>query len=234
VGAGTLLVRTAKGLVFDVDPLHYIDSIILREGAYESEVVDALVSLVKAGDVFWDVGANFGVVALSVKSSCPDATVVCFEPNPEMLARLRANASRNDLSVRSVSFALSDNDSVCDLHIVSGNPGMSTLVPWKEARYDSSVLCATRRADVLVQNAEVPGPDVMKVDVEGSELSVLCGGRLLDVSPVRAIVFEAESDMLSLARHELRDVLLDRNFKITMLHRNESSAHNLENFLAVR
>lgn len=73
-----------------LDPSDYIDSFIIKEGYYESEVFDALASrLQSSNDVVWDVGANIGIHSLTMAKLNPGLTVVCFEPNPCLVEVLR-------------------------------------------------------------------------------------------------------------------------------------------------
>jgi len=87
-GKHTLRQRSLHGLIFELQPHEYIDAIVLREGYYEPEVIDALRPFLRPGAVFWDVGANIGLHTVTAACLAPGSQVVAFEPNPAVFARL--------------------------------------------------------------------------------------------------------------------------------------------------
>jgi len=222
---------TSKGTVFELSPFSYIDAIVLREGYYESEVVDAIVSSLGDG-VLWDIGANFGLHGLTAKFLRPAARVVCFEPSAEMLGRLRRNRALNDLDVEIFNVALSNRTGFQELFLgPPGNPGMSTLSPWSGAAYAGTSLVPVSRGDDLVKQGLAPSPTVMKLDVEGHELSALEGlATVLHLPSLRVVVFEDSRDGDTAVRAFLREA----GFTCESLDRRESSKHALENFVARR
>lgn len=236
-GPGRLLLRTPFGSLFALDPVEYIDGIVLREGYYESEVIAALRPFLGAGSTLWDIGANFGLHSITVKCLEPSTRVIAFEPNPVMVAELESNCRLNGVEVAILPLALADSSGQATLHISArGNSGMSTLRVWSGGRYEGQVVVECQRGDELVAACAVPPPTVIKMDVEGSEAAVLSGlGALLRRPELRAIVFEADSD---LEREPDADPLARElrasGFSFTSLERREQSAHPLANFLAIR
>jgi FkbM family methyltransferase len=227
----TLRATTSRGTVFELSPFSYIDAIVLREGYYESEVIDAIVSGLGAG-VLWDVGANFGLHGLTAKFLRPAARVVCFEPSIEMLGRLWRNRELNVLNVDVVNVALSNRTGFQTLFLgPPGNPGMSTLSPWSKTTYAGTCIVAVSRGDDLVAQGLVPAPTVIKLDVEGHELSALEGLiKTLHSPSLRIVVFEDSRD----GDTEVKALLKEAGFTCDSLNRRESSKHGLENFVAHR
>lgn len=133
-------------------------------GHGEEPVLEAFVEAIDAEDVVWDVGANMGSYALLAAKA--GAEVVAFEPGAEARAQLVANAERNGLDneIDPVPIALSDESGTATLsrgnktatRALSGGSG--TTVP-------------VERGDEV----DVPSPDVVKIDVEGTEVAVLDG-----------------------------------------------------------
>lgn len=217
--------------MFELSPFSYIDAIVIREGYYEPEVIDAIVSVLGDG-VLWDVGANFGLHGITAKLTRPASRVVCFEPSPEMLGRLWINRSLNGLDVDVVGVALSNRTGFQALRLgPPGNPGMSTLSPWSGTTYAGSCLVAVARGDDLAADRLVPAPTVIKLDVEGHELPVLQGLPIILGAPsLRAVVFEDSGD-----RETPVKALLSRaGFAFQLLERRQGSRHGLENFAALR
>lgn len=230
-------VRTDQGALFVLQPEDYIDRIVLHQGFYEPEVFAALRDWCDQGAVLWDIGANFGLHSVSAAVRDPTLQVHCFEPNPAMFARLEAHARRNETSVRCWPVALGERDGRATLHVnAGGNPGMTTLMPWSEARYDSQVEVTVVRAATLIERGEAPLPRVIKLDVEGAEAAVLAGfGPWLRDSRLRAVVFETRSDLLDdPSRCPAASQLQAAGFGFRVLRRVAGSAHALSNFVAHR
>ena len=76
-----LLTVTRYGSRFYLRPRDGVDTHVLLEGFYESEVLEAVRPVLGPGAVLWVVGANFGLHAITAKFLHPHATVVAFEPS---------------------------------------------------------------------------------------------------------------------------------------------------------
>lgn len=237
LGRPSIRFATRPGANFDLLPGDYIDDLVLREGFYESEVLEALRSFAAPGAVLWDIGANFGLHAVSVALAEPALQVHAFEPNPATFARLEAHARANRTTVRCWPLALGDRDGPATLHVnASGNPGMTTLIPGPDTRFDAQVGIRQARGDTLVARGELPAPRVIKLDVEGAEPAVLDGlGGLLSSPGLRAVVFESRADLLAdPLRCPSASRLLAAGFRFAALTRSEASRHRLANFIATR
>ena len=237
IGFRDKIVSNAKyGVKFNLNPNEYIDSVIIKEGFYESEITDEILKNLANGKTFWDIGANIGIHSIAVKKNVPGAKVYSFEPNPKTLNNLFDNIRLNGLDIKICSFALFDRISSMTLHIVLGNSGMSTLTPWDEADYRSSVVCLTTTGDDLCNN-DFEIPNIIKIDTEGSEVNVLKGCKEILSSPeLELILFETTNDFLDEGyRDEMSDLLKSYGFtKIIKLKRNENTHHALSNFAAYK
>jgi FkbM family methyltransferase len=231
-------VATSDGLFFDLDVENTMDWAVLDHGYYEREVLEAVLASLNGSAVLWDVGANVGLHAVTVKHLRPDTTVIAFEPSPYTAARLIANADLNSAAVQVVTAALSDTTGIAELSVVSrGNSGLTSLRPWPDVRYENTILCPCTRADDLVAAGALPAPTVVKLDVEGFELEVLRGfGALLASPALGAIVFEAPGAAVTQADdYPVFETLRHAGFAIQPLlpaHAAEKSVPT--NFLATR
>jgi hypothetical protein len=125
-----LVFETSHGSRFLLNPRAYIDDVILREGYYESEVFEALRPLLRAGEVLWDIGANFGLHAVTAARFAPDVQVVAFEPNPAEHARLLRHRAWNAPAMLTCSLALSDKAGLLPLFWVpTGTPAARRSSP---------------------------------------------------------------------------------------------------------
>lgn len=226
----SLLARTLHDSVFALEPFGYIDRIVLRSGYYESEVLAALVPALGPGAVLWDIGANFGLHAVTAKRFSPATEVICFEPAPTTHARTLKNIALNRVAIRSVALALSDHIGYAPLHLgPPGNSGMTTLSPWPGSGHTDTVLVATARGDDLIHAGLLPAPTVIKIDVEGHELPALTGlARTLRTPSFRLVVFEDSTAHATPVKALLRTA----GFLIEPLTRLEESDHALGNFVA--
>jgi FkbM family methyltransferase len=123
-------------------------------------------SVVSRSDTAFDVGANVGIYTLLFARY--SRRVFAFEPLPRNVRYLHRTLQLNRLSNATiVPWALSDAVGLTSLREGS-NAALGILDP------SGGQPCATTSCDAFVSTYGVV-PDVMKVDVEGAELSVLQG-----------------------------------------------------------
>jgi FkbM family methyltransferase len=119
-----------------------MDQQILRDGTWEPDVTAAIAAELPKDGVFWDVGANGGIHALTIKHARPDVRVIAFEPSPSTFTRLRVNARANQLEIEPYCVAVSDRRGYQQLSVVdAGNSGHDSLRPWEGVAYSGSFLC---------------------------------------------------------------------------------------------
>lgn len=119
------------------------------------------------GAVCIDVGANVGVMALSLAARRPDVRVIAIEPVKHNVDCLRENVRANRLSnVEVIHAACSDR---------AGTVRMAANGPWSSVTTEGSeeVACVT-----LDDFADLR-PAFIKIDVESWEPQVLAGGARL-------------------------------------------------------
>lgn len=222
------------GAQFELDPFDYIDAFVLRDGFYESEVFEAAKAAMPETGVFWDIGANFGLHAVSMALAKPSARVIAFEPSPRELARLTASIALNQVRIQALPIGLADVEGVRKFHICHNNPGRNALGGFEDPDSFSETLAVLSTGDGLIDQGLLPAPNVIKIDVEGAEILVLRGLRKVLARPdCRAIVIEAEPDS-DRPDSELRQLLPPEQFRLTRLQRREATGHRLDNFLAER
>ncbi|MGA9116923.1 MAG: FkbM family methyltransferase [Bacteroidota bacterium] len=166
----------------------------------EGEILAHFLGSLRRGDTVWDAGAGFGLYAVLASVHLGGTgRVAAFEPEPRMRRLLERNASLNacrNLTVHGQ--ALGERDGVLDLFPSdSPNAGVSSSVRRRDYPLGSRPLpVGVRRGDSLVREG-VPPPDVLKIDTEGAELSVLRGmGSLLESPRLRGVYCELHPDLL--------------------------------------
>jgi len=231
-----VLSKAKYGISLYLNPKEYIDGIILKEGFYESEITDELLACLQAGGTFWDIGANIGIHSVAVKKNLPGVKVYSFEPNPKTLNALYENVMLNGLDIKVCGFALFETIGSMTLHLTEGNSGMTTLTPWHETKFSSTVQCLTTTGDALLSE-RFDTPTAIKLDTEGSELNVLKGCPQILASPVlKLILIEADNNLLGNVDSDETVVFLKQfGFSnIRRLERNEKTHHGLSNFAVTR
>lgn len=144
-------------------------------GEYCEHEVALLSQLLRPGQVFWDIGANIGALTIPLARVVGETgSVVAFEPNPYVFHTLAGNVAANNLSqVRCFPYALSDAAGTLTVPQVdynkTGNFGMVSL-DGSGAKGGLSVTAI--RGDEI---DFVSWPNVIKIDVEGMEASVISG-----------------------------------------------------------
>jgi FkbM family methyltransferase len=146
---------------------------------YEPGIAAQVRRWVGPGQMVVDVGASIGLhTLLAAHLVGPRGRVHCFEPDPQSAQYLLDNIRLNGLDqVTPWSLALSDSDGSSELHLDHKAARTTSLLPNWELPYErhdrQQLRVGTARLDSLAL-----GPvHFLKIDVEGSEGSVLAGGR---------------------------------------------------------
>jgi FkbM family methyltransferase len=160
-------------------PLSHAHLGSIAYGDLETSVQEAMRRHLGAGGVFFDIGANLGFFALLGASWVqPGGAVYAFEPAPDNVTAIRANAELNGLAnITVVPSAVSRSSGTARLQIVD-DQSWSKLAEYGEHPYTERVMdVETVAIDDLVESGRVRPPTVVKIDVEGAELAVIEGMR---------------------------------------------------------
>jgi FkbM family methyltransferase len=182
---GTLKADTAKNM----------GRSLLEAGIYEIATSEVIARLLRPGDLALDVGAHVGyMTVLMGRRAGPDGRVLAFEPHPDLFRLLRENRGR----------AREAPSARVELHneAVGEATGHALLVvpPEFETNDGLASLSRTPRETDTVISVDVVALDdvvgdetvrVLKLDVEGHELSALKGAaRLIETHAIQHLVFE--------------------------------------------
>ncbi|MFP5362081.1 MAG: FkbM family methyltransferase [Thermoleophilia bacterium] len=164
-------------------------SLAIAAGRYERPVTRFLHAHLEPARVFFDVGAHTGYFTRVALHAMRDGVVVAFEPDRachQALARL----DPKHVLVRMEAVGRSDGTGT----LVSAPGSCSRLDDAVPTGSSESTTAATRvrSLDGLLEDGEVSAPDVVKIDVEGSEVNVMLGAART-LSCVQALVVECHS-----------------------------------------
>jgi FkbM family methyltransferase len=132
-----------------------------------------LEAVLQPGDVFWDVGANIGIV--SGHFAHPRfklSSLHAFEPNPGPLKTLQSLFPANGRCVVH-PFGLGDKNQVITLSLSSAGSCVGSMA--RDFHEGKQIQVQVRRGDDARRELPLPAPQVIKIDVEGFEPSVLAG-----------------------------------------------------------
>jgi len=146
--------------------------------------------------VFFDLGADVGVVANLVSIHCPALTqIFAFEPNPKSFELLKLNSEMSKLPFRAEHQAVSSFEGKVkfsfDSTVASDHEG--------HIKVEESGNTPVTSLDFFVANNEIALPKelVIKIDVEGQELEVIKGAkRIISASEKTIILLEIHPDTL--------------------------------------
>jgi FkbM family methyltransferase len=148
--------------------------------------------------VIFDIGANRGHVSQRYADIFPDAFIHAFEPFEEFHTDFR-NQNPDGSRYRLNALALSDREGTAEFHLNKSGDTNSLLESIQiGANSDASCITVgtqqvrTMTLSAYCSEADIRGIDILKMDTQGSELSILKGGEsLLKDQRIRLIYTEA-------------------------------------------
>lgn len=191
-------VKIEEGLRFEIR--HKMDLWVLKETCFDKVYFNDLIEP-QDGWTILDVGSAFGDFALFVGHRFPNSRVFAVEPNQEFFERLEAGIRRNQLdNIRAINVAV----------------GGASNFPAKNQLYPGSIRIKDASYVSLEQLLEAIGGtcDLLKIDCEGAEYSMLLESSARTLSKIRYISMEYHDFGKSSAQDNLVKYLKSQNFKV--------------------
>lgn len=174
-------VNKKKYKIFSRD---YAGSHLLVTGIWEPYVTMTIERILRPGDTFVDVGANFGYFSILASGLVQEpGKVMAFECNPNVASLLKENIQLNGCkNIMLYEHALGDQEGNINFFLSSADTGHGSLDQAKNSRQISVQI---HKYDDLNLECQVR---LIKIDVEGAEYRVLKGMKNLLSSPSRPYV----------------------------------------------
>ncbi|MCX4246891.1 FkbM family methyltransferase [Paraliomyxa miuraensis] len=168
-----------------------VSRVIRRDGIWEPLETRLFTQTVRPGDVVVDVGANIGYYTLlAARLVGETGHVYAFEPEPEAFALLERNVALNGYdNVTLVDKALGREAGRLQLYLAKNNRGDHRIYDPTGRR--SSIDVDVIALDAYLDERGIERVNLLKVDTQGAECSILDGARRTIAShPELGIVME--------------------------------------------
>jgi FkbM family methyltransferase len=182
----------------------HVGKAIFYCGELDRKITWVCSRLVRSGDCVLDIGANLGLVTLTLSTLVgASGQVHAFEPSPQMQTLLDKAIKRNGLTnVTLHRIALGAQYGELRLSIPQGNAGAASFVPARQAPEGSDVLVPVRTLSSVMADQDIGHVRLIKIDVEGFEPEVLTGAvEFLSQRPADVLIFELNDSTDNLDRH---------------------------------
>jgi len=209
--------------------IDYLESPELRRARARGIRVDFVAELLDLRQRFGiapgtvvDVGANRGDFIRAVRFVDPRAHVVAFEPIPALHERLQAEFEAQGCEI--FPYALDAEAGPREFFLTQADDLSSLLPPTveltrslregAEATKSVAIRVEARRLDDVLDLSKRPGPVLLKLDVQGSELRALRGATR-QLEHVACVKLEHHFDRFYEGQSELADLVAlmqDRGF----------------------
>lgn len=195
---------------------HLIQTIV-ADGVFDQPLVDAMRGMVSPGDVYLDVGSNFGQTAvLMSKAVGPGGRVLAFEADPWIGQALSRNLKQNGCRNAEVFVSA-----------VWDEPGKVLIYPTDDLityeshgsyGIDPRASHGQQVHSMTIDSLGLERIDLMKVDVQGADLRALMGARESIARCRPRIVFEYEQqfdERFNTTWQDYLDFIAEIDYQIT-------------------
>ena len=148
------------------------------------------VELTKNSKCFFDIGAHIGIVSLSISKNINKKGVIyAFEPSQTNLKFLKFHISSNSLkNIRIVDKIItSDTKRKVTFYESDEASGMNSIIEIGRKNITNKRYISSITLDKFCKDKKI-SPDIIKVDIEGSEIEMLIGAKNI-IKKSRPIIF---------------------------------------------
>lgn len=172
-----------EGLKLRVYPGNEVFRALFVRGVYDPNLIVTVNTLLHKGGTFIDVGANMGYFSLlASKVVGEDGRILAIEPSSRDFTRLVDNVNINRLeNITPCRIAISDKKGMTKLSVAceerSSLNTLGTSFGFKGIEKVAVEDVNTDTIDAIVEKEGIKSVDVLKIDIEGSEMVALRGAK---------------------------------------------------------
>jgi FkbM family methyltransferase len=210
----------------DVSPIYL-------SGTCEPGTLHIMRKVLSRGDIFFDIGANIGMMSLYAwKLVSPSGEVHAFEPEFYNYSALKFNINMNGASeIHLNNFACGSEKTHAILYPNFRNLGNSSIIKPDDSSRGEEI--RVERLDDYIRMKSIPKIKMLKIDVEGYELEVLRGATSLlesDEAPVICCEYCGNRQLAGGNPIDLYRFIKDvNNYDIYILKRGDNKVSKLVN-----
>ena len=201
---------------------------------YEHETLLQLITYLRSGDTFIDIGAHIGWFSVwASRFVGATGTVYSIEPEPNNYVHLKRtiadNGCRNVVTYQS---AVSEHDGETVFYVNQDNDGGHAL--WDCSKHEfnektrkspSSILVLSTTLDSFCLSRKIGQIRMIKIDTEGAEVSVLRGAsELLSMSAIDYVICEVNDaglNKMDTSIDKMQSFMADKGYRLA-----HSDKHN--------
>jgi FkbM family methyltransferase len=212
-------IKTNTGEILDLNLNEHIDWLTFLNGSFDDLYINLIQKLSEKTKINWkfiDIGANFGSIAIPIGRKWE---VLAFEPQVDLFNRLVEHSNINNCSgmlIENLALSsdkiVSETKGIMHLHKPPGNSGATSYNPhWNPSMAGSELIeVQVTTLDTYLRDT-FPFSNlsniIVKIDVEGSELSVLQGAINFIISSRPIIILEYRVELLKEGKNVLLEFL---------------------------
>ena len=181
-------------------------------GKQHNNLFNTYLKIAKTSKCFFDIGAHIGIVTIPVALNMKNSgQVYSFEPSKRNLYFLKYHIKKNNVkNVKIVDKIVSSKTmSNVRFYEASETTGMNSIIKINEKNVTTMKKMKSISLDDFCESEDLK-PDILKVDIEGSEVDLLIGARKI-ISKHKPIIF------LSYHAKHLKELGYKRNAMIKII-----------------
>src|SRR5258708_5417149 len=192
----SLISHYCRMLGFEVHGAGYMQAI--RKQSFQDNAFEKQREIIgERGRVIFDIGANRGNVTEKYLKMFPNASVFAFEPYPDTYEALKGRF-KIEANVSCHKYAISDSTGQQTFYVNKNIDTNSILKPKKsglssdvQVQNEKVITVEATTVDLFCKSNQINQIDILKMDIQGGELSALKGSiELLKLKKIRLIYLE--------------------------------------------
>jgi FkbM family methyltransferase len=162
-----------------------------------------------------DIGAGVGDYTLYAATSQPNVRVFAFEPYPESFALVQANLTINGMTnVQAFDKAIGTASGELTLDLTSGEPLQFQSRLENVGHVKNGLLVNSLSLSDALTKLELESCDLLKLDCEGAEYSILLSAPSSVLERIQRIVMEYHDDLIPHNHGDLARFLREQGFQV--------------------